>query len=241
MKTRSDRGRVVGRGETCYDRRLNRLPTKDLGRNPMSICRFMCVVAAVVFAGCSPKVNAPQEEPTGSGLPGSPLAPVESVVEFGIGDVETSILINVTMDESMNSATLHFEEVETKKYEIAIVRVAVAKPYPESLPVIVRLRRWEGFVGHEVQVKPRLYIGEDTVIDLDAFLFGNGVGSSIRETTVDLMEHLDEVPESLLVRVEADLNLFLDGADSGITIESPTTPETQSVVRLSNPMRIIFS
>ena len=201
---------------------------------------LICTLALIICVGCSPKVRAPEGDPTGDGLPRSPLTATEAVIEFGIGDVETSILIVLTMDESQESESVQYEEVETKKYEIAIVQTNIVKPYPEKLMLAVKIRTFDAFEEHAVQVKPRIFFGEDKVVDLEGFIFGGDAGRARRQISVDLFEHVQDIPESMLLRVETELNLFMDAGKSGITPETPLTPETRSVIKLSNPMRINF-
>lgn len=207
----------------------------------MKIRVVLSVISLVVVLGCSPKVSVPEDEPSGDGLPKSTDVTTESVVEFGIGDVETGIQLVVTINESLVSDQVEYEELETKKYEIAIVRAKVSKPYPDTLPIVVKFRRWIVFSEHAVQVKPHLFIDDEEVLEMDGLMYGGEERSSHRELTLNLFDYMEEVPETILVRVEADFNLFLGAGDEGVTLDTPLASDTQSVIKVSNPLRIDFA
>lgn len=188
--------------------------------------------------GCSPKASAPEGD-SGAGTPEISDAPTSASVVFGIGDVETSLAVTLTLDKEMDLANIQLEEARTRKTDLAKVDVIVRKPYPEELNLILRIKSSDNFVGHAVQVKPHIYFDAKDVA-LEGFIYGNRAVLDRHDFKINVFDHLEGSPSSILVYVKLEINLFLNTSESEITLETPPTEHTQSVTKLSNPVRIDF-
>ena len=187
---------------------------------------------------CSPKASAPEGD-SGVGAPETTDASIATSVAFGIGDVETSLDMTLALDEETDLTYVQFEEARTKKKELAKVDVLVRKPYPEELNLVLRIKSFDNFVGHAVQVRPHIYFdGKD--VALEGFIYGNTALLERHEFKVNVFEHLEGNPSSTLVHAELKISLYLNTDEDQITLETPPTERTQSVTKLSNLVRIDF-
>ena len=201
---------------------------------------LIILLAALLLpvVGCSPKASAPEGD-SGVGTVETSDASSATSVVFGIGDVETSIIVTLTLDEETDFTNVQLEEARTRKMDLAKVDVILQKPYPEELILVLRIKSSDNFVGHAVQVKPHVYFDSKDVA-LEGFIYGNRAVLDQHAFTVNVFDHLEGNPSSTLVHAELEINLFLNTDESEITLETPPTKHTQSVTKLSNPVRINF-
>lgn len=239
--------------ETWYDIRFQGPATdifglnRDGGRRAVrkefgNLAKFApsILLAALLLpmVGCSPEASAPEGDSGVGSLEISDRSSVAPVV-FGIGDVETSLDMTLTIDKETDLTNVEFEEVLTRKYEIAKVDVLVRKPYPEELILVLKIKSFDNFVGHAVQIRPHVYFdGKD--VALDGFIYGSRAVLNRREFKMNLFEHLEDSPSSTLVHAELEISLFLNTDESEVTLETPPTEHTQTVTKLSNLVRIDF-
>ena len=190
------------------------------------------------IVGCSPKASAPEGDSGVSTLETFDASSPSAVV-FGIGDVETSLDMVLIVDETTDMTHVQFEEFKTVKKDLAKVDVVVRKPYPEELNLVLQIKSLGNFVGHAVQIRPHVYFDAKDVA-LEGFIYGNTAVLDPHEFKINVFEHLEGDPSSTLVHAELEINLFLNTDESEITLETPPTEHTQSVTKLSNPVRIDF-
>lgn len=208
-------------------------------RNFEKFTLFLLLAALLPsIVGCSPKVSAPEDDSGSSGpAPSEPSS--STAVMFGIGDVETSLDMVLILDETTDLTNVRFEEFRTKKKDLAKVDVFVGKPYPEELNLILKIKSFDNFTGHAVQLRPTLHLdGKD--IALEGFVYGSTAVLDRREFKVNIFDHLEGDPSSVLAHVELEIDLFLNTDESEVTLDTPPTENVQSVLKLSNPVRIDF-
>lgn len=191
------------------------------------------------IVGCSPKASAPEGD-SGVRTPEISDASSSNTVVFGIGDVETSFGVTLTLDGETDLTNIQLEEARTRKADLAKIDVILRKPYPEELNLVLRIKSSDNFVGHAVQVKPHIYFDAKDVA-LEGFIYGNSAVLEQHEFKVNVFDHLESSPSSILVHAELEISLFLNTDESEITLETPPTEHTQSVTKLSNPVRIDFA
>lgn len=208
-------------------------------RNLEKFTLFLLLAALLPpIVGCSPKTSAPEDD-SGSSGPAISEPSSSTAVVFGIGDVETSLDMVLVLDETTDMTNVRFEEFKTKKKELAKIDVTVRKPYPEELNLILRIKSFDNFTGHAVQLRPHVRLdGKD--IALEGFIYGSRAILDRHEFKVNIFDHIEGDPSSILVHVELDITLFLDTDESEVTLETPPTENVQTVLKLSNPVRIDF-
>lgn len=206
---------------------------------PRIVIRLTLFSAVLATAGCSP--SQPETvKPAATTEPAFVDVPLgDTGVEFGIGDIESRLTLGITLREGQNYENVQFLPRFTQKGDLAKVDMRVSKPYPDELWLTLGVNSTKNFEGHAVQVKIRVYFDEREVTSY-GFIYGANALSDQKRFFVDVLEHFDEPPSTLLVHAKAELNLFLDTDETTITLDTPPTPETQSVVKLSNPVRIDF-
>ena len=221
-----------------WDSLRSTLVSKEFSFSEKMTRIFVWAVVLLPILGCSPDVDPP-EETSGSDVSETIAAIAVAPVEFGIGDVETSIETTFSLHSEMNFANVQLNQLFTKNKKLAKVEVVVLKPYPEEMLLTLGFRNYDNFAGHAVQVIPHIFL-DDKDVPLEGFVLGGNAMAERHERTIDIFDHLDAIPSTILVRPEIELNLFLDTDKSEITLETPPTELTQSITKLGNPVRIDF-
>lgn len=213
---------------------------RDMFRNLEKFALFLLLAALLPLSvGCSPKASAPEDD-SASSEPAPPEASITTAVVFGIGDVETSLEMVLILDETTDLTNVRFEEFRTKKKDLAKVDVFVQKPYPEELNLLLQIKSFDNFPGHAVQLRPHVYLdGKD--IALEGFIYGSQAVLNRHEFKVNVFEHLEGDPSSILVHAELEIALFVDTDEFEVTLDTPPTEKVQTVLKLSNPVRIDFN
>jgi hypothetical protein len=158
---------------------------------------------------------------------------------IGIGDVESQMRVTITLSGRNESPNLRSKETQAKTEVISFVEVTATKPYPEKLFLFVNTESVANFPGHAVKAKVYIFV-DDKKVDEFRFVYGRNAREEHNNYTIDLMEHLDETPTSVLVRAEADLVFYKDTDQDTIAIDSPEENATASAIKLSNPVRVNF-
>lgn len=188
--------------------------------------------------GCTPEVKKSASPSKGDGT-SSPIQETLVAVEYGIGDVETSLKMELTIVDDGSLPSVEIEEKETTKHELALVNVKVRKPYPEKLTLNLKLRAFDVFAEHAVKIIPHVFF-DDVDVKLEGYVYGGGQTEGLRNIRIEVFDHLKEGATSTLVHVELELSLFLNTDASEIGLETPPTPLTQTNTSFSNPVRIDF-
>lgn len=188
--------------------------------------------------GCTPDTGPPEETSESEVTETDDTLGI-APIKFGIGDVETSIKMAFSISPDMDLTNVQYEQTLTQHQEIAKVDVRVSKPYPEKMLLTLGFRIINDFTGHAAQVIPHIFL-DDKDVPLEGFVLGGNATAESPEFTIDIFEHLDTIPSTILVHPELEINLFLDTDESEITPETPPTELTQSVTKLGNPVRIDF-
>lgn len=199
---------------------------------------YVCAMVLLPILGCSPDAGPP-EETSESEVTATENTLGVAPLRFGIGDVETSIEMILTLDSDMDLTNVQIQQALTKNKKLAKVEVRVLKPYPEKMLLTLGFRITNNFAGHAVQVIPHIFL-DDKDLPLEGFILGGNTASERPEFTIDIFEHLDTIPSTILVHPELEIKLFLDTDKSEITLETPPTELTQSITKLGNPVRIDF-
>jgi len=196
---------------------------------------MMVLLAAL---GCDPK---PKESggTSGDGVPSTQEPETAAAVEYGIGDVESSIVLALTIIDDGDLGNIEIQELETTKYEVALVNAQLQKPYPEELMLNLRIRAYNNFDGHAVKIIPHFFFDE-VEVELEGFIYGGTATEGLRNIQIEVFKHLKEGAPTVLIRAELELSLFLNTDVSEVTVDTPPTALTQSIPLLSNPVRIDF-
>ncbi len=187
---------------------------------------------------CRPDAKAPEKTPAGQVTVLNNTSGI-ALPEFGIGDVETSIEMTLSLNPDMDLTNVQYHEAETKQYKVAKVEATVSKPYPEKMLLTLKYRISTNFTGHAVQVFPHIFL-DDKDIPLEGFILGGNAVRKKPEFTIDVFEYVDTIPSKIVAHPRSEIYLFLDTDESGITVETSPTELTQSITKVGNPVRIDF-
>lgn len=207
--------------------------------------RAIGISILVCLVGCSGKTSAP----AGGDVPPDSVTaiddsnvPAATDPRYGmreIGDVVAHLELAVALDVRSNLPSLKNTESLTKKDILAMVIIDVSPPIPEELWMGVRVISGKNFPGTLVLVKGSIFV-EGKEVGSFAHVMGAEAREQTMLTTFDLMEVLDEVPETLLIHATAKVSVFEGDDESAIDPATAVAPAGKTSVIESNPARINF-
>jgi hypothetical protein len=204
----------------------------------------LTLALAVLAAACSP--DRAVEAPSGEDVRETP-APLAGT-EDNIGDVEQEIRLTARLAPESQADNIEEDVREDARQHVNYVVISVRPPYPDELfirfsaeserlwkeaPAVIRC---DAIISDE-------RAGEDYERDLFAAVFGSGAINKTVEKTIDVLEPLDEVPSTLLVRTSCLSMLMPKGTPEGeVNPETVRESEAQgtSMANRANPVRINF-
>lgn len=203
-----------------------------------AVVAFLMLAALAACSGEQPP--APADEPSApEGALEEPVAPAEEVT---LGDVEQTVFINATIAEADRAPSVKVDEIEDRRKRVTLVTVDVYQPYPEDLPISYTVDSRRNWKETPVVVRGRfIFEGRPETFGDFHTLLGEFANRGEFTKTVDLMDHLPEVPETVLVLVRAEGLLMEPGTDEkAIDPATATVPEDRIANLMSNPIRINF-
>lgn len=212
--------------------------SRELGFRVYMTRSLVWVMLLFPILGCRPDAKAPEETSQSEVTVTDDTSGV-ALPEFGIGDVETSIEMTLSLNPDMDLTNVQYHEAQTKQYRVAKVEATVSKPYPEKMLLTLKYRIGANFTGHAVQVFPHIFL-DDKDIPLEGFILGGNAVRKKPEFTIDVFEYMDTIPSKIVAHPRSEIVLFLDTDESEITVETPPTELSQSITKLGNPVRIDF-
>jgi len=205
--------------------------------------RTLPLLLAIVALACSPgDSDSPGAEPAADPRAARVAGETEGLAatpEYNIGDVESAIQVTVQMEQ--NVANVRYTETETKKYELAVARMQLADPYPDSVPIRATAQPTRAFRAGDTVVG-RLRVHKDTADEpLAQQIFawdGENAARQERSIRPNIMDHLDLANEAVVVHAELDI-FWLPGQPFNlVSPERAIEGMTPQAVKASNPLRI---
>lgn len=225
---------------------MRRMDKSLSGISFLSAARFVTIVfLTVAFAACSQNSEAPAQDSELAPASESDAAPqVQQGTKkpYSIGDITYGFYATLTLDRKELPKSIAYEEevMLNFDYRVTLAKAKVHQPYPEQIPMIMRVGTVAGFPGDAVLVTARLIIDEKEV-DTFEYLFGEKFPvRDMRTEKMDLRSYLEGTPESALVRVELIATLFKHTEAISIDPETVERPVDDTVTVYSNPLRIEF-
>jgi len=198
-------------------------------------------VSVAVLAGCGGD--------TPSGQPAADSAPAElpTIEALDIGDAEFHISVEVVPEEAELGDNIKIERLEDDQGKLMLVNVTVNPPVPETLPIRFTLRSTEAFGGSPVAVEGVALRDDVEIGAFDAVVGAQGTwlprrsGQDPAIWVYDVLEGLDEIPESMLVNARLALKLTDPGTDeAAIDPKTVEVAEGNRPIEFTNPVRINF-
>lgn len=165
---------------------------------------------------------------------------------LGIGDIETSLLYEIQLSPESIADNIIYEENEGTRGHVMSATLNVGAPRPEELWLMATVRSTKNFRGHTVLVKPHFYVSGDSIarksIEMDDVIMSDDAVTNITIQRVDLMAHLDEIPESVLVTGKLDIYYFKNTPLAEADLENlDSFPPEMHTLRTANPVRVNFN
>lgn len=188
---------------------------------------ILATLAMVAFQGCSPNAGAPD---AGGAAESKLVEPVAPAPELDIGDVEADLSLVATVQEEARTPGIQVEEMRTMIKELSSVKVVADPAQVTTLPIYFRVRHTKFYEKNAVSVSIRILRDNQVIANHGGVVAGMSSGGSV-ELTVDALEGLSPLPDTILLHGEMDMHL-LD--ESGAAVSEMST-------EVSNPVRIEFS
>jgi len=225
-----------------------------------SVLAFLA--CCILAAGCSetgvkpgeptaPKAPAtiPEAAPAEASPVPEPPPPAPRPEPLDIGDVDSGIFIHGLLAPESASDTVTADYIETLRGTLSLTTITVKEPFPDQLLVRFELKARRNFPGRPVVIRARAYRGESEVVGAEyACVLGSDAqipkGGPNQEPfthayTVNVLEGLAAIPDTLLVHGQADAWLMPEGtSETLVDPKSATSPDQVPLV--GNPVRINF-
>lgn len=213
-------------------------------RGSRVLARAGCLALAGVLVfgtGCKPERKSPREEfvPQEEAPASDEAAKEEVEVPFNIGDVEQAIDFEADLDAEAVSANVKAEKVTDLMNRVKIMNVTVSPPYPEHLVIRYTLNCRQAFAERPVVVRGKIADGERELAAFAVFL-GENSRSNEFEQEVDVLEGLDEVPETVGLMVTGEAILLPAGSDEASVDPKTATGDERSEALYSTFVRVDF-
>ena len=158
---------------------------------------------------------------------------------LNVGDVEAQIWAEGTL--AVDAPGVEVNEIVDQRDRLNMVTIDVFPPYPNELHLRYEMHCVQDFPHEPAVSRITILRNGEPVGSLAGLFAADGVQQNY-ETTVDVMEGLDEIPETMEVIVQGESILMPRGTDPAEidpeTAES--SPERMSEYVYCNPIRIRF-
>ncbi|MBI1319708.1 MAG: hypothetical protein GC168_12280 [Candidatus Hydrogenedens sp.] len=204
----------------------------------------IAAIAVAALAGCGPSAKKTETSAASPELP--PLTSAN--VGLDIGDAEHHLTVEARLATEGRAPNIAVDELIDDTKQLSLVTLTVSEPMPSSLPISFTLKSTENFGDSPVAVIGQALRDNDPIFDFTAVagaeahkLPQRSGGQPPAIWTVDVLEGLDSVPDTMLINARIILKMAPKGTpeadvDPG-SIE--VTPEFESV-EFTNPVRINF-
>ncbi|MDP7640303.1 MAG: hypothetical protein QGG73_11415 [Candidatus Hydrogenedentes bacterium] len=200
----------------------------------------LLVLLCVCTGGCEGPKPPPTTSPALDGF-APPLAGTQ-----GIGDIESALRFEILLSEASVADNIISDVKESKREFVVSATLNVGAPQPRELWLDATVRSRDDFPGHTVLIRPRMYVSGDAferkAIPLDEVVMGNTARQDATVQKIDLLKHLDEIPESVLITGHLHIYYFKDTPLAEANLENlDSFPSEMHSRRTANTMRVNFN
>ncbi|HOZ46843.1 MAG TPA: hypothetical protein PLO37_02825 [Candidatus Hydrogenedentes bacterium] len=193
----------------------------------------------LLLSACKPMDDQKRDLSSTTGLR-SVLETKTVEIPADISRVEFSVNLKVILDPRSAGPNVASEELVNARYLLDMCTITVKPPHPDELWLMLKYTSQEDFGRTPVVLRTKVF-ADEKVIDEYTTIIGAGAQREVYERSLELRTKLGEVPETVLIRAQADALLLPEDTDP-LSIDPETvtvTPDRMGVV-LSNPARINF-
>jgi hypothetical protein len=164
----------------------------------------------------------------------------------GIGDIETSLRYQIQLSPESAADNIIYDEKKNKKDSITGATMHIGAPQPKELWLDATVRAVGIFRGHTILIKPRIFLsgkGRDRqTIELDDILMGDTEEREVSTQKIDLLKHLGEIPEYVLVTGKLDIYFFKNTPRADADLENlDSFPSDIHTQRSGNNIEVHFN
>lgn len=200
---------------------------------------YFLVPSLLMLVGCSPV--SPE-----SGTSSSEVAETYGQIEIqqlqariDIGDLESYTHFWIHLSQESLSPFIENVEVFSKKEKLSKATLKVSKPYPKELWLQLDMKTIKLFAGYAMVLRVRVFLDGEVIENID-FVCDDLTERIEQNRQIELLSKFDSLPETALVHAEATIIMFGQEELNVDELDSVQLTPKNSVVILSNPLRINF-
>ncbi len=218
----------------------------------MKAMTCVVLICALVLSACSGQRDEDREPRVPEALVPSADPAADPVLErppIDLGDVDSGIMILGMLAPESDFANVEVDYLETQRGRLSMSIITVKPPFPESFHVRFEMASTRDFIERPVVVRVHAYRAEEERLGEEhAYVMGRTASASGAEAagvmtprafTVNALEGLESIPDTLLVYAEADAWLMATGTDEEV-LDPRVATSDERVSLFSNPVRINF-
>jgi hypothetical protein len=163
-----------------------------------------------------------------------------------IGDIETSLRYQIQLSPESAADNIIYDEKKNKKDSITGATMHIGAPQPEELWLDATVRAVDTFRGHTILIKPRIFLsgkGRDRkTIEIDDIVMGDTADREVNTQKIDLLKHLGEIPEYVLITGKIDIYFFKNTPQADADLENlDSFPSNMHTQRSGNNIEVHFN
>jgi hypothetical protein len=215
----------------------------------MNWFRFAAMVALVcAMAACGSQSG--DGDQTSDGVPpaagqaadGADGAGV-AIPAYNLGDVEVNTRIVLQAATRSLTPTVQYEELGTLREPVAVANATVKQPHPAEFWITSGMESRTSYRSQDTVYLKVEVTAEGTAEPLAVKSYvvsKDDIHRKLQTIDINLMEHLNPLPKSVLVQSTLTIAWFPDTAPMEVSAENPDLSKAQVQTKLSNPLRINF-
>lgn len=175
----------------------------------------------------------------------------EEQLPLTIGDVESQVYMTADIAEDAQGSNVEIDTLRSRNERVQLKTVTITPPFPDSLICSFHLASEQNFPDNPVAILGRVLRDDEEIGEFEAVLGAKAVRRRMLDDDKDLpsleyhfdvLEGLEEVPETMLVLAEMDAKLTPTGTEEeGLDPATVTVREANHGILRSNPLRINFT
>jgi hypothetical protein len=158
----------------------------------------------------------------------------------GIGDVESQMLLVVSLSKTSFADNISHTEDINKRKENVRATADVSAPYPEKLDVQILNFNNDNYPNDTYRGTVSLYVGKE-IVHTFTYIAGEKASQDLESVTVDVMPYLEATAgSSTEIHARCKIEFYKNTKESEVTLDSPAPTDIAPVIKMSNPLRVTF-
>ena len=209
-----------------------------------NICSFRLttiILISILLVACGEKQQTDQLQPTTTSKPSVSTVVASPDHVMDTGDVEAQLFLNASLALDSEAENVKaFALVDSRK-RTSLLTINVEEPFPPSLWVTYSTRAHMSFDETPVVLHIKILVDDEIIHTYDILMRDSKTGIIANETSVDVLQGKNVMPETMLVTCVADTHLMHDTDPDTIDPATATAASPKQITELQGtPIRVNF-